>query len=291
MTRKNLLYPHLDLQVITFERFNCVLTMAHFFRTTRFSVLLVNSGSLTIHVNDIEHYLSKGELFVVPVRASCEILKIGTNLKFSLLSFTSEFLFKNTIRKPNIGFFEIFITKSPSKVVLKNYESLLLNDLFALTGNGKYKIKEYVFYNELQLLSFNLLLYVVAGIYNDNSYEVKAKYTRKEKLVFKFLEILDINCTKQHTVKFYSDTLFISKGHLGKVVKQVTNKTIKEFIKEALILEAKILLQNDDLTILQIIEELHFSNSSSFSNFFKKSTCMSPSEYRLKLKFESTNND
>ncbi|MDX6187836.1 helix-turn-helix domain-containing protein [Flavobacterium sp. Fl-318] len=236
-----------------------------------------------MRVNYIEHCLGVNELIVIPVRTSHEILQLSDELEVSLLFFTSDFIFKNTIRKPNIGFFEIFITKFPSKVVLKNYETLLLNDLFAIIENRKYKIREHRFYNEVQLLSFNLLLYAVAGIYNENSYDVKAKYTRKEKLVFRFFEILDGQCTKQHTVKYYADALFISKGHLSKVVKQVTDKTIKEFIKEAIILEAKILLQNDDLTILQIIEELRFSNSSSFSNFFKKSTSMSPSEYRLKF--------
>jgi AraC family transcriptional activator of pobA len=291
LIRKDLSYTHLNLEVYTFEKLDCTLSMSHLFKSNSFSLLLVDSGSLTIKVNGSEYYLCINELFVVSVRTSCEILKIDNKLKITVLSFTSEFLFKNTIRKPNIGFFEIFITKSPSKVVLKNDESILINDMFALIGNGKYKIREYAFYNEVQILSFNLLLYVVAGIYNESSYEIKEKYTRKEKLVFRFLEILDVHCTKEHTVKFYSDTLFISNGHLSKVVKQVTSKTIKELIKEAIILEAKILLQDENLTILQIIEELHFSNSSSFSNFFKKSTCMSPSEYRLKLKFECTNKD
>lgn len=258
--------------------------MHQLLKTNCFSMLLVNSGFLTTKVNAIVYCLHTNELIVVPVATSLEILKIGSELKISLLSFTSEYLFKSTIRKPSIGFFEIFITKFPSKVVLKNDESLLLNDLFSLIGTEKYKINEHVFYNEMQLLSFNLLLYLIAGIYSENSYNVRSRYARKEKLIFRFLEILNMHCRKQHTVKFYSDTLFISEGHLSKVVKQVTNKTIKELITEAIILEAKILLQNGDLTILQIIEELHFSNYSSFSNFFKKSTCMSPSEYRLRLK-------
>lgn len=96
---------------------------------------------------------------------------------------------------------------------------------------------------------------------------------------------MELHCAQEHSVKFYADALLITKGHLSKTVQQVTNKTVKQFIEVMrLILEAKILLQNDDLTILQIIEELHFCNSSSFSNFFRKSTFMSPSEYRLRLR-------
>ena len=277
-------YTHLDLQVYSFERLSSSLSIDHILKGDYFSILLVNKGFLEVLINDCQYCLLTNELLTIPVRSSWEILKITNDVEISILSFTSAFLFKNTIKKPNIGFFEIFVAKFPSKVVLKSNQPILLTDLFALIENEKYKIRDYAFYDEIQLLSFNLLLYAVAALYIESSHDVKERYTRKEKLVFQFLEVLDINCKKQHSVKFYSDALYISEGHLSKVVKQVTNKTIKEFIKEAIILEAKILLRNGDLTILQIIEELHFSNSSCFSNFFKKSTSMSPSEYRLQLK-------
>lgn len=239
-----------------------------------------------MHGNNVEYRLGTNELLVIPVKTSCEILVIGKRLKISLLSFTPGFIFKNTIRKPNIGFFEFFITKSPSKISLKEEDALMLNEMFTLQEDKRYKTSQYPFHNEILLLRFNLLLHELASIYKKVSCHLKEKHTRKEKLVFQFLELVELHCAKEHSLRFYADTLLISKGHLGKTVSQVTHKTAKQFIEEALVLEAKILLQNDDMTILQIMEELHFCSSSSFSNFFKKSTFMSPSEYRLKLKSE-----
>ncbi len=284
--KKELLYKQSSLEIFTFKKLRSVISKNSSLRANCFSILLVNSGNLTILVNEIEYVLYAKDFFVVPLTASFKILHMEKEIKGTLISFTSEFLFKNSIRKPNIGFFEIFILNAPTKAVLKDDQVSMFSDLFILLRKMKYKINHHAFYDDIQLLSFNLLLYLIAGLFDKNPYDVRVKYTKKEKLVFRFLEILDLNCTKQHGVKFYSDALFISSGHLGKIVKQVTNKTIKQLIKEAVLLEAKILLQNDDLTILQIIEELHFSNSSSFSSFFKKSTSMSPTEYRLKLKFE-----
>ncbi|WP_281323484.1 helix-turn-helix domain-containing protein [Flavobacterium aestivum] len=286
MIRKKIPHSCLEFEVITLEKFSSKIVIEELVHSNCFSVIIVNSGSITVRINQIEFCIQTKELLVIPVGISLEILQICDDLEASLLFFTSEFIFKNTITKPNIGFFEFFITKSPKKVVLRDNDSLLLNDLFLLLGNENYKIREYMFYSEIQLLSFNLLLYVLAGIYNENFFNLKTKHSRKEILIFRFLEILNTHCTREHSVKFYSDALHISPGHLSKIVKQVTNKTIKQFINEAIVLESKILLRNGDLTILQIIEELHFSNSSSFSNFFKKNTSMSPSEYRLNLKLK-----
>lgn len=286
LIKKSLLYRDSDLKVFTFERFSSKAALEQYFNSSYFIIILINSGCITLQANHVEYCLCPSELLVIPVRTSCVIVLMSETMEISLLSFTPGFIFKNTIRKPNIGFFEFFIAKCPSKINIKDEDSLLLNDLFALTGNKRYKTSEYPFYNEVLSLSFNLLLYVLASIYSKDSCNVKEKHTRKEKLVFQFLELVELHCAQEHSVKFYADALLITKGHLSKTVQQVTNKTVKQFIEEALILEAKILLQNDDLTILQIIEELHFCNSSSFSNFFRKSTFMSPSEYRLRLRTE-----
>lgn len=284
LIKKNLINGNSELQVFTFERFSSKLSLEQHFNSSYFIILVINSGCITVRGNHVEYCLCTNELLVIPVKTSCEILLMSDTLEISLLSFTPGFIFKNTIRKPNIGFFDFFITKFPSKINLKDEDALLLNDLFALTGNKRHKTIEYPFYNEVLSLSFNLLLYVLASIYSEGPFKVKEKHTRKEKLVFHFLELVELNCAKEHCVKFYADALLISKGHLSKTVQQVTHKTVKQFVEESLILEAKILLQNDDLTILQISEELHFCNSSSFSNFFRKSTFMSPSEYRLRLR-------
>lgn len=161
----------------------------------------------------------------------------------------------------------------------------LLIDLFKLLNSKVLRSSIHIFKNETILFSFNLLLYELAGMYHRYSWHITVKHTKKEKLVMQFIKILEINCRKQHSVKFYADTLLVTTDHLSKTVKQVTEKTAKQFIEQAIILEAKILLQNNHLTILYITEELQFSNSSFFSTFFKRHTSLSPSEYRLRLNF------
>jgi AraC family transcriptional activator of pobA len=283
LVNKNSRYRHLGLEVHIYENFTSKISFNELFKGNCFSILIVNTGSLSILINETIIDLFENELIVVPIKTSCKILKMCDQLQISLVLFTSEFAFKNSIRRPYVGYFEFFITKSSTKVYLDNKDVLLLIDLFKLVESKK--SNKHIFKNEVLLFSFNLLLYELAGAYHRYSWHINVRHTRKEKLVMQFFEILEINCKKQHSVKFYADALFITTGHLTKTVKEVTEKTAKQFIEEAVVFEAKLLLENDDLTILYIIEELQFSNSSFFSNFFKRHTSLSPSEYRLRLNF------
>lgn len=251
----------------------------------RFSILMVNSGSLSMTINSNEVSVLENELLVIPIRSSCDILIQSGQLQICLLSFTSEFAFENSIRRPYIGYFEFFISKLSSKIFLKNKEVVLLINLLKLLNSKVLCSSTHFFKNEKILFSFNLLLYELAELYQKSAWQITIRHTRKEKLVLQFFKILEMNCKQEHSVKFYANTLGVTTDHLSKTVRQVTEKTAKKFIEQAIVLEAKILLHNNYLTILDISEELHFGNSSFFSTFFKRHTSLSPSDYRLRLNF------
>lgn len=285
LVNKNSKYHHIGLQVYIFESFTSKIAFNELLVEDRFSILIVNFGSLCIQINNRKIDLSANELIVIPKRAICEILIMSDQLQICQLSFTSEFAFQNSIRWPHIGYFEFFITQKSSKIFLKNKEILLLIDLFKSLHSKALSSSTNIFKNEILLFSFNLLLYELAGIYQKYSWHIPVKHSRKEKLVMEFFKLLEMNCRKQHSAKFYADTLRVTTGYLTRIVKEVTEKTAKQCIEEAIVLEAKILLQNKHLTILYITEELQFSNSSFFSFFFRRHTSLSPTEYRLRLNY------
>lgn len=282
---KNSKYHHIGLQVSIFESFTSKIAFNELLVEDRFSILIINFGSLCIQINNRKIDLSVNELIVIPKRTTCEILIMSDQLQICQLSFTSEFASQNSIRWPHIGYFEFFITQITSKIFLNNKDAILLIDLFKLLKNKVLSYSTDVYKDEILLFSFNLLLYELAGIYQRSSWHISVKHSRKEKLVMQFFKIIELNCKKQHSAKFYADTLGVTTGHLTRIVKEVTEKTAKQCIEESIVLEAKILLQNKHLTILYITEELQFPNPSFFSNFFKRHTSLSPSEYRLRLNF------
>lgn len=270
------------LKISIFKRYIPKSLYGDIFDSKCFSILLLSSGSLSIKVNETTRKLEAKELLIIPTRTSCRILSASTPLYAHYVSFTSEFVFRNSIQRPHIGYFEFFILNPPPKIILQNEDVITLISILRLIDFNINRLKKY-FRRELLLHNFNLLVYEIAGIYYRNSKFMNIRRSRKEKLVMDFFRLLEGNCRSKHYVSFYADSLFITKRHLNKTVKEVVGMPAKQIIEEAIILEAKILLKDDGLTISSISEELRFSSLSSFSNFFKKISGSSPSDYRLGL--------
>ncbi|MCV9926301.1 AraC family transcriptional regulator [Flavobacterium sp. LS1R49] len=284
---KNLINPQLGLKVSVLENFTSKISINGLFKDSFFSILMVNSGSLCTKMNDEKIHLFVNDIIIVPLKASFEIQHKTNPLQICMLSFSEEFAYENSISRSHMGYFEFFIAKYPFKISLKNKDTLHLISLFELLHRKAVRTNKQVFKEEVLLHSFSLLLYEVTEKYN-KYYKLNIKDSLKEKMMIQFFKILETNYKEQHGVKFYAAELCITADHLTKIVKDGTRKTAKQFIVDAIILEAKHLLQKEDLNIINIAEELQFGNSSLFSNFFKKHTSLSPSEYRLSLNIENT---
>ncbi len=110
----------------------------------------------------------------------------------------------------------------------------------------------------------------------------KLKVTRKEVILWQFLNLLRIHYKENRTVEFYADKLCVSPKHLSAVIKQLTRHTAHEVIADVVVMAAKQLLKTTALSIQEISDQLNFANQSFFGKFFKQHTGLSPSAYREK---------
>ncbi len=84
----------------------------------------------------------------------------------------------------------------------------------------------------------------------------------------------------ERSVQFYAGQMFVTPKYLTKITKDSTNKTVRQFIDEMVIAEAKIFLDTPSVSIANVADELNFSDQFFFSKFFKNHTGLSPSEYK-----------
>jgi AraC family transcriptional activator of pobA len=244
------------------------------------SVLLIKRGKFKIQFKETILDLSTRDLVVIPKNSRCTLFEVEDKLQLFLVSFTSEFAFQNCFKKELVDAFYFFIAKPSIKITLDEKDFLALSLIYKLIYSVSKETEIHDLERELQRVSFNLLLYELRLIYAKYTSETLLNFTRKESLIIQFMTMLAIHFKKQHSVKFYAGSLFVTSGHLNKIVKQIIGKTVKALIAEAIIIEAKNLLENSQLTTAVIAEELEFSSASSFSIFFKRHTSISPSEYR-----------
>ena len=99
-------------------------------------------------------------------------------------------------------------------------------------------------------------------------------------LTARFRQMLTSHILSKRTVHDYADLLAVTPNHLNKCVKEITGKPASVLIANMLLLEAKVLLGQPDLTISEIAFRLSFDDLSYFARFFKKHTGLNPTEYR-----------
>jgi AraC family transcriptional regulator, transcriptional activator of pobA len=107
-----------------------------------------------------------------------------------------------------------------------------------------------------------------------------SKQTTAITITNKFKELIFSNIKSKHKVSDYASLLNISPNHLNRIVKQITGKSPRLWIDEALILEAKVLLYQTNYSISQVAEEIGIDDQSYFSRLFKKSQGVTPFEFR-----------
>lgn len=250
------------------------------YRSDNYSVMLILSGTLKLQLDLIPYVAGPNDLIVISPRTINHTLEIGGNLELIAISFTLDFALQSNRNKNEIEAFEFFASKVIPKLSFEDEE----RDNFVFLAKmllEKNKEKSlHPFSNEIIRHTFSLLMYLVAVHYKKENSELKSDISRQEELTLNFLKLLDANFRHQRGVQFYADSLFVTSGHLTKILKEVSGKTAGELIEESVIIEARILLADPALTIAQIAEELQFSDQSSFGKSFKKNTGFSPSEYR-----------
>lgn len=124
------------------------------------------------------------------------------------------------------------------------------------------------------------LLFEVGNIMHRLYVPSKSKTARKDEILKRFLSLLAENYNVSRSIDFYADKLCITSKHLSNVVKTATGRTPGQWICGYVILEAKMLLKNTDMSAAQVSEQLGFSNPSHFGKYFKQNVGITPLEYK-----------
>lgn len=89
--------------------------------------------------------------------------------------------------------------------------------------------------------------------------------------------------------KEYAALLYITPNHLNALCNHTLGKPAGEIIRDRILLEAKRLLINADMSISEIAWQLHFADNSYFTKFFKKQSGITPEAFRKSILEQTTN--
>lgn len=132
----------------------------------------------------------------------------------------------------------------------------------------------------LDLLRLKLLniFILVARLASKNDKNPSSAYNHT--LLKNFKQLIEKNFLSLKLPKEYAELLYITPNHLNALCNDLLGISAGELIRNRIVLEAKRLLINVDLTITEIAYGLNFNDNSYFTKFFKKNTGLTPEEFR-----------
>lgn len=132
----------------------------------------------------------------------------------------------------------------------------------------------------LDMIRLKLLELFITVDRNCNS--TKRRNVPKQKLTVlrSFQELIDKHFLTIKMPKEYAELLYVTPNHLNALCQDLLGKTAGDLIRDRVLLEAKRLLTNADMSITEIAYDLNFGDNSYFNRFFKKSVGVTPDEFR-----------
>ena len=101
-----------------------------------------------------------------------------------------------------------------------------------------------------------------------------------EKLLERVMSVINKNIDNPElSVEFVSDEVGISRAHLHRKLKELTNQTPRDFIRNIRLKQAANLLASGNQNVTEVMYAVGFQNPASFSTMFKNFYGVSPKEY------------
>ena len=245
-----------------------------------FSYTIVLQGSLTLRYNGQEMSFQQNDLYIYSPGLQVIILTVSEDYR-GICLIADEHL---TFETPNV---HDMIRIAYLPIVQLYQPRISLNNDAANTLTGRMReIIACLHSNHLYKAEVLRMLYALFLLDLNNSQNLALNNQRIPKrqaeIFINFIQLLPDHFTERHDIGFYADQLNISTVYLSRVVRQVTGRTVIDYINQMLLMEASFLLSTSALSITQIAERLHFADTPSFSKFFLRMKGQSPRDYREK---------
>lgn len=245
-------------------------------------IIFVKNGNATIKYDKKEYLLNKNSLVFISNLEKHQVI-IDSNSYERYWFYISPKILRSTV-KSNIlcSLFTLrpgnFCHVADVSEIANSVETVIKEILSSLTFKSHYRFD----YQK------SLIRVLLIDLYRLDKNIFPAINTPQSILVYEIQKEFEINFNNTYSLEKLACDNNISKSYLSHTFKNVTGYGVMEYLTELRISIAKDLLINTELNSFEISNECGFSSSSNFARVMKKTTGMTPLQYRKKHK-ESLN--
>ena len=244
-----------------------------------FNLIFITKGA-SKHFIDFKWYNIEKNTLIYLTKEQINAFQFTDDLDGYCLIFTEDFFVRCFTNFPKDFVFRLFNPQlfSPLLTIPKNATFLqyvkILNEESKedLTSNQKVVIESL----------FAVLVAKAEELKKHQTFHISD--SSKTKTFMKFMKLLENHFSQNRSALFYANHLAITYKHLNTICHELVNKTAKTVISDYIILQAKRSLINSEIKSTELAYKLGFEDPTNFSKYFKKSTGLTPKEFKNEFK-------
>ena len=244
-------------------------------RKTVYDFIFLTEGNSQRSKGLQDYHFSKNTFFFLPAFQISTHEFLSENVKGFFCHFDTE-IFHETFQNHHIfDYFPFLRFLSDPIIEINETAKLFIINILERLENEYAK-------NDLE--RFDIVAAYLFTLFTEVNQFVKPNdFTKKNaalRITENYKNVLSQHIYTKQRISDYADLLSISPDHLNKSVKITTGKSAQDLLNEMVLLEAKVMLRQTNLSISEVAFKLSERNPSDFSRLFKNKTGLTPKQYK-----------
>ena len=244
------------------------------FMMNELRILVLRKGYVYVRVNMLEQRIEADTLIFIGRYVVTEIMHVSDDIQGFVLSLSDEMLrlsVGNSLPKAFNGHLQDFT------LPLSNEETDFIDNLHLIIYNA---LKQEMSSTPVVIQLVGALIMHISYLWEESDSSQIGARTREQQLFSEFIRLVSQYASTQHSLDFYASHLCVTPRYMSTIVSNVSGKTAKYWIDEAIVNAIKVQLRYTDKQVSEIAYDMNCPNPSFFCKYFKRLTGMTPIDYR-----------
>lgn len=251
----------------------------HPHKKDHFMMIVIESGTLSLHIESKIHPLKAGKISVVFPEQVHFVSDLSHEVKGKIILF-EEILFCSDILKNELSTYNVNLSTQLNCTILPPDD---FKESYQLVQNIQ-DIYEKPSLIKKEQARFRIKIFLLGLIESVHGlHPVLHKDTADQPLYVRFKKLLNEQYKQYRTVQYYADKLAITPKKLNAVTKKHCGETAIQAIHNRILIEIKRQLMFSDLSHKEIAFDLGFNSPSALNKFVKAKLKETPTELQQEL--------
>jgi AraC family transcriptional regulator, transcriptional activator of pobA len=251
-------------------------------RMDSYAITVLTQGTASFFVDGKSFEMSANHMFVFRPSITIERTAVSDGAQYSIVVLTQQYA-KSLIAMDGRNTWDILLYLSGNPVIELTDEQVEVFQQYLFLTRHHLSNPELPHHREMMDHLFVAMLYEFHNVIALHLDVAAYNFTNAERTFRRFYEILNETTPRRQKVDYFASQLNITPKYLSAICKQITGKSVKQHIDDAVLRDITVLLRDERLSVKEIAQMTGFPNQSFLGTYLRKHTGMSPYRYRQQL--------